>query len=106
MRVGEDPVYLSSQRLKVRCLQRWSFGVQRYRRPIGELQAALNDLEASCEWRPSGTPSLTGQLVSLPHAFVPPDGSSPVPLNRALKNNFWNGSHVLEWGDLTKDCAL
>lgn len=25
-----------------------------------------------------------------------------VPLNGVLKNNFWNGSHILEWADTTK----
>jgi hypothetical protein len=34
--------------------------------------------------------------------FVPPDWADPIPLNKVLKNNFWAGSHVLEWADSEK----
>ena len=43
-----------------------------------------------------------GDLISAPPQFVPPDFGAPVPWNRVLKNNFWNGSHVFEWADAEK----
>lgn len=100
---SEKPVFLTAKPIKVKAAPNWAIGVQRYRRPISELQAALDDLTAHFEWRPSGAPSKTGRLVTMPPIFVPPNSGEEVPLNRVLKNNFWNGSHVLEWGDREKD---
>ena len=50
----------------------------------------------------SGPPLHTGDLISAPPQFVPPDFGTPVPWNRVLKNNFWNGSYVFEWADAEK----
>jgi hypothetical protein len=47
-------------------------------------------------------PLQTADLVSIPTQFGPSDNLGPVPWNRVLKNNFWNGSHVFEWADANK----
>ncbi len=47
------------------------------------------------------TTSLT-RGAPLPPQFVPADTASPHPWNGVLKNNFWEGSHVLELFDAQK----
>jgi hypothetical protein len=100
--VDGEAQFLNRERIRLSSLKGWTFGVQRYRRPISSLQRSLDDLVAHQEWRPSGSPSRTGPLTELPAIFVPPDATDEVPLNKLLKNNFWNGSHVFEWGDPDK----
>lgn len=79
------------------------FGIRRYIRPIAELVPALDAMVASKVWSGSGAGLEVGPIEAAPNHFVPPDSLEPVPLNRLLKNNFWNGSHVFEWSDTKKD---
>jgi len=96
---SEEPRLLNPKRIKVKSLPDWNFGIMRYLRPIAELVPQFDILSDAKEWRGSGEPLQVGDLVSIPTQFVPPDNSGPVPWNRVLKNNFWNGSHVFEWAD-------
>ena len=50
---------------------------------------------AACCVVGSGHPLQFGKLVALPPKFVPPNSARDVPLNKILKNNFWNSAHVL-----------
>ena len=43
-----------------------------------------------------------GAMEAVPPVFVPPDSTLEIPLNRVLKNNFLNGSYVLEFFDAQK----
>jgi hypothetical protein len=97
-----EPVLLNSQRIKPRHLKGWSFGIKRYVKPIVELIPAFDQLSDSKKWRLSGELLGTGDLVPVPTQFVPPDATGTAPLNRVLKNNFWNGSHLFEWADPIK----
>jgi hypothetical protein len=97
-----NPAYLNTQRIKLKSLKDWSLGVRRYLRPIAELGTALEQFCESREWRISGELLQVADLAPIPPQFVPPDSTGIVPLNRVLKNNFWNGSHVFEWADPTK----
>ena len=45
---------------------------------------------------------LIGSIEAVPKVFVPPDGDKNIPLNKLLKNNFINGSYLLEFFDVTK----
>jgi hypothetical protein len=100
---AETPHLLNhQQRIKVKSLPEWNFGVNRYVSPIAELLPLLDALCDAKEWRGSGQPLHAGELISAPPQFVPPDFGTPVPWNRVLKNNFWNGSHVFEWADAEK----
>lgn len=99
---SEEPHYLNPDRIVIKSLKDWTFGIQRYVRPIADLVPAFDVLCDSKTWRASGQPLQTADLVSLPTQFVPSDNLGPVPLNRVLKNNFWNGSHVFEWADAHK----
>lgn len=63
----------------------------------------LTEVGSQQVWRASGNDLKIGALSALPSKVVPADGLNSVPLNRVLKNNFWNGSHVLEWEDPKKE---
>ena len=90
------PAYLNRQRITLKSLNDWYFGVRRYLRPIAELDGALDQFSNSKEWWLSGELLHIADLTPIPPQFVPPDSTGTVPLNRVLKNNFWNGSHVFE----------
>lgn len=47
----------------------------------------------------------TGSFAFVPKIFVQPDGTEEIPLNKVLKNNFQNGSYVLEFFDVEKKCS-
>jgi hypothetical protein len=99
---SEEPHYLNPERIVLRSLRDWTFGIQRYVRPIAELVPSFDVLCESKTWCASGHPLQTAELVSIPTQFVGSDDFGVVPLNRILKNNFWNGSHVFEWADAKK----
>jgi hypothetical protein len=94
--------YLNPARIRLPSLRGWSFGLQRYVRPFADLVPALEGLASGGFWRLSGEALALGKVTPLPPTFVSPDPAEPVPLNRVLKNNFWNGSHVFELSDPEK----
>jgi hypothetical protein len=99
--VDETPKYLS-ERIKLKSPRDWIFGITRYLKPIGDLVPLFDGLCATGEWRPTGEPLRVDARNSLPTQFAPADSATNVPLNRVLKNNFWNGSHIFEWADPAK----
>jgi len=94
--------FLNPDRIKVRGLVGFAFGIVRYTCPVSDLIPALSNVENAGQWTLSGETLVTGKLIPIPPQFVPPDSSSVVPMNRILKNNFLNGSHVFEWADPDK----
>ncbi|GAB2521380.1 VPA1262 family N-terminal domain-containing protein [Lysobacter humi (ex Lee et al. 2017)] len=80
----------------------WKFGVSRYRIPLHELSAALATLSSRGVWKPGQFEIGVGALDPLAPIFVAPDGATSSPWNSILKNNFWNGSYVLELFDADK----
>lgn len=95
--------FLNTDRIELPSLKDWKFGLVRYCRPISELEGFLSDITSRQIWRASGKDLKIGSMTALPSKHVPADGLNHVPLNRVLKNNFWNGSHVLEWTDPNKE---
>jgi hypothetical protein len=85
-----------------KALSDWKFGIIRYVRPIADLTAVLASMTETGELSASGKVLRVGTLHEGAPQFVPPDSMAPVPWNRVLKNNFWNGSHVFEWSDREK----
>jgi len=98
----QSPEYLG-ERIKVRTLDGWVFGIKRHTKAIADLLPEVAKLEASGVWEGAGEHLQFGQLHRVPAQFVPPDSTKQVPWNRVLKNNFWNGSYVIEWSDRKKD---
>lgn len=97
------PCFLTPKPFRLRrALPDWMFGVIRYVRPIADLTGALATMAETAQLSTSGNALRVGTLHEVAPQFVPPDSMVPVPWNRVLKNNFWNGSHVFEWSDLEK----
>lgn len=96
-----EPEYLTSKPIRLKSLDGWSFGIKRYLKPVAELAPLFRNI-GSQDWRPAGQLLRLGELVPVPTQFIAPDLATPIPLNRVLKNNFWSGSHVLEWADPNK----
>jgi hypothetical protein len=89
-------------RIKLKSLKDWFFGIQQYVRPISHLQETLDHFKSTHEWRPSGERLSVGSLVPVPTHFVPPDSTMQASWNGVLKNNFWSGSYVLECAGIGK----
>ncbi len=80
----------------------WKFGATRYRVSITQVLKTLQCFSATGEWKLSTQPLKVGALTPLPPQFVPADTGEPHPWNGVLKNNFWEGSHILELFDVSK----
>jgi hypothetical protein len=98
----KEPVYLGG-RIKLQALDDWNFGIKRYAKPISGLTGAIGELLKTNVWSGSGEPLRFGPLEEVSVQFVPPDSTKPVPWNRVLRSNLWNGSHVVEWSDKKKN---
>lgn len=80
----------------------WKFGVARYRVSTEQVLNALQYFRTTGEWKPGTSVLKVGALTPLPPQFVPADTANPHPWNGVLKNNFWEGSHILELFDTQK----
>jgi hypothetical protein len=81
---------------------KWKIGVSRFRIKPQRLIDALQNLSATGEWKLVQAPLKVGALTPVPPQFVPSDSFRPHPWNGILKNNFFDGSHVLELFDREK----
>lgn len=83
----------------------WKFGIARYRVPTRQVLQALHNFSIAGEWKLGISALKVGTLTPIPPQFVPTDTRVPHPWNGVLKNNFWEGSHVLELFDGQKTDA-
>jgi hypothetical protein len=97
----QGPFYLG-ERIRLNSLRGWMFGIQRCLRPGSQITKAFEHFQCAEEWCPSGERLHVGALMPAPTQFVPPDSTESVPWNNVLKNNFWSGSHIVEWIDPEK----
>lgn len=93
---------LNDQRIRANAIKGHSFGVFRSVLSVDAFRQALENYLTTQIWRPNGVSVSVAHLEPVARRFVPPSGSTDVPLNRVLKNNFFNGSHVLELFDVDK----
>ncbi|MCP3024295.1 VPA1262 family N-terminal domain-containing protein [Cupriavidus basilensis] len=80
----------------------WDVGIAQYRLPLKTFLEKVVELGTTGQWKPAPISIQTGTLAAVPPQFVPSDGSDHHPWNGVLKNNFFEGSHVLELFDTTK----
>jgi hypothetical protein len=90
------PVFLTEKLITLKGSGFNGFGVNRYFLTVERLYQIINDFIEHDYWQPSGEELLIGNLDFTRSYFVPPDASDEAPVNNTLKNNFWNGSHILE----------
>jgi hypothetical protein len=100
--LNESQKFLNSTRIRLPKLRDWAFGVCRYEVTPDRLDDAMMGLGAGNGWQLSGQSLCLGSLTPTRPQFVPPDATEESTLNRVLKNNFWNGSHVFELFDHQK----
>ena len=82
---------------------KWDVGIVQYRLSLKAFLEKFAEFGETGQWQPSPTPIQTGTLAAVSPQFVPSDGCDPHPWNGVLKNNFFEGSHVLELFDTTKE---
>jgi hypothetical protein len=99
---AQKPTRLTKTLLQVPGLKDWKFGIYRTVMPLEAFERALQALEQGDPWAPAGEPLGIGALRQAEPLFVPADSAKSIPLNKILKNNFWGGSHLLEWSDPQK----
>jgi hypothetical protein len=91
------------QKINFSKLADWSFGITRHGLPLTELADRLHQAIDVGHWTEEKGSLNFGALRHQGHWFVPPSECIPMaPLNRLLKNNFWNGSHIWEWSPQDK----
>jgi hypothetical protein len=98
-----SPSYLTPRGgIRFQRLRGWMFGIQQYTVLPRELASSAERALRESVWTLSGDCLAFGSMVAIPDRFVPPDAEDDIPLNKVLKNNFWNGSHLLELFDTEK----
>lgn len=97
-----EPAFVNPDRIAIAGLRDWRFGIWRYAISIDRIVPLFEQLATSGVWDASGNALRHGADKAQPPQFVPPDAVQEIPWNRVLKNNFWNGSYVIEWADTTK----
>lgn len=105
--VPEGPVVhecLTPERIELRGGE-YKFGVFRFRVSTQFLIDVLERFAKTGEWRTGSKPLKVGKLQAVVPQFVHADFNDPHPWNGVLKNNFYEGSHVLELFDTTKEAS-
>ncbi len=82
--------------------KKYSLGIKKYRRDINELEEIFNKLLEENKWGYGKSSLIIGELKPLPKQFISGDEDNEVPINSVLKNNFYNGSYILEFFDQEK----
>lgn len=96
------PVFLNKDRIELKSLGGWKFGVVRYTATLPDIMQAVHGFGSSGQWSAAGTVLKLGEIVPVAPQFVPPPATESAQLNEVLKNNFWNGAYALEWFDSSK----
>lgn len=99
---SSEPIFLNTPRITIPGQKGCSFGICRYFKPVEEFVASLQFFQNEGFWKASGNSLTVGSMIPLLPQFIPADQTGSIPLNCILKNNFWNGSYVLELFDNEK----
>ncbi|QXR35983.1 hypothetical protein EGK70_000025 [Alcaligenes aquatilis] len=98
------PECLTRERIELKSSE-YTFGVFRFRVPIQFLVDVMERFAQNGEWQTGRQPLKVGKLEAVVPQFIHPDFNDPHPWNSVLKNNFYEGSHVLEMFDTTKEAS-
>ena len=95
---------LTQERIELKGSE-YKFGVFRFRVSIQFLVEVLERFAKTGEWETGPKPLKVGKLQAVVPQFVHADFNDPHPWNGVLKNNFYEGSYILELFDTNKDAA-
>lgn len=79
-----------------------SFGIIQYRCNIEQITTIFYELLEKNHWKYDGNNLELGKLTKISKQFIKSDGSITPPINSILKNNYYNGSYIIEFFDLQK----
>ena len=82
--------------IKVSLLKSWYIGIKTYLVSVEKAIEMFTDVENTHEWDSCGQKVGASEYDYKKRTFTPPDSFHRVPLNSLLKNNFKNGSYVVE----------
>jgi hypothetical protein len=98
----QQPRYLTPRPISLKPPLRWKIGIKRKWLNRQQMLVALARWQNDGLWQLGDEAQSVGKLRSIQPQFVPSDGYAAKPWNRILKNNFWNGSYLLELADNEK----
>lgn len=101
---AEKTKCLTPERIELKGSE-YKFGVFRYRVSIQFVVDAIERFAQNGVWQTGPKPLKVGKLAAVVPQFIHADFNEPHPWNGVLKNNFYDGSHVLEMFDTTKEAA-
>lgn len=99
--VKEECDYLTSKLISIS--ERFSMGIQRKVQKVEKIRPIIQSL---CERYESQSVDIgdgclqIGKLEIVPKTFIPHDSTVEITMNKGLKNNFQNGSYILEFFDV------
>jgi hypothetical protein len=99
---SKSPEFLTKNLIQLKLTSGWKLGIQRTWLDRSQMRDVLSRWRNEGIWQIGQQELATGSLSNREPQFVPADGYSAKPWNRILKNNFWNGSYVLELADSAK----
>ena len=99
--VPSEPLYLV-ERFRVDGIGQVVFGIKKTVVPIIQVREAIDGWRISRTWKPVKKKLHVGELDPLAGSFVPGNWNHNIAFNRVTKNNFFNGSHILELFDRSK----
>lgn len=81
----------------------YSLGISQEYKSLPEIENKYQELIEEGKWSDDEGQLNIADLISVPKQFVRSDGSKLIPFNSVLKNNFYNGSYILEFFDQDKN---
>lgn len=87
---------VNRERIKISGLKSWTVGIKTYLVSIDKAIDMFISAECHNEWDSCGYKVPTPEYIYKKRIFTPPDSFQSIPLNSILKNNFHNGSYVVE----------
>jgi hypothetical protein len=75
----------------------YSLGISQEYKSLSEMKNKYQELIEEGKWSDDEDQLDIADLTSVPKQFVRSDGSKLIPLNSVLKNNFYNGSYILDF---------
>ncbi|MEL0642373.1 VPA1262 family N-terminal domain-containing protein [Pseudoalteromonas aliena] len=92
----DEYVFVNDKPIKVSILNSWIIGIKTYLVSINKAIEMFATAESDNNWDSCGQKVKTPEYGYKKRTFTPPDSFEAVPLNSVLKNNFNNGSYVVE----------
>lgn len=92
--------FLTEKLFTVHGLNEFKFGIKQTIYPIDDILKKMDNFTEGKTWDEKLKKAENIKLTD--KKFAPPDSMETIPVNSILKNNFNNGSYIIEWFDQDK----